>query len=477
MGIVLVVMSVLSLSAAITSRGEHTTLTISIVMSIIAGLCAHSCLPKLRDTFIKANLSGRDLLKRDKPLLPETMGLPIAIIYLITLFLFIPFPFINWFEGAHLVHEVDPSLGTFPYNKLGEILSAILAIQSMILLGFADDVLDVRWRYKVWFPAIAGIPLMIFYYTNKGETYVMMPVQLRPYLGDLVDLGPLYYVYMGMLIIFCTHSINILAGINGIEAGQSVVIGISVIFNDLLYVFNNPDRASVEAHLFSLYFIIPFVGVTCALLWHNWFPARLFVGDTFCYFAGMTLAVVGILGHFSKTLLLFFLPQIFNFVYSCPQLFRLVECPRHRMPRLNNQGLLRCSTVRPNDKKPMGKLGNIALKLLRALGLLKVFEPNESVPLQREQSHSSPLVDVVKQEEPQINTSSPAGPTQTTASTPTKKELEFTYQEDTPTPRSYLDSTVVPTLLEGMKLLASERPNDPLAYLGHFLLSRSNEGK
>ncbi|OAD07150.1 hypothetical protein MUCCIDRAFT_137955 [Mucor lusitanicus CBS 277.49] len=367
-------MSALSLAAAITSRGEHTTLTISIVMSIIAGLCAHSCLPKLRDTFLKANLSGRDLLKRDKPLLPETMGLPVAIIYLITLFLFIPFPFINWFEGANLVHEDDPTVGTFPYNKLGEILSAILAIQSMILLGFADDVLDVRWRYKVWFPAIAGIPLMIFYYTNKGVTYVMMPVQLRPYVGDLVDLGPLYYVYMAMLIIFCTHSINILAGINGIEAGQSVVIGISVICNDLLYIFNNPDRASVEAHLFSLYFIIPFVGVTCALLWHNWFPARLFVGDTFCYFAGMTLAVVGILGHFSKTLLLFFLPQIFNFVYSCPQLFRLVECPRHRMPRLNDQGLLQCSTVRPNDKKPMGKLGNIALKLLRALGLLKVFE-------------------------------------------------------------------------------------------------------
>ena len=35
--------------------------------------------------------------------------------------------------------------------------------------------------------------------------------------------------------------------------------------------------------------------------------------------AGMTLAVVAILGHFSKTLLLFFLPQIVNFLYSCPQ--------------------------------------------------------------------------------------------------------------------------------------------------------------
>lgn len=75
--------------------------------------------------------------------------------------------------------------------KLGEVLSALLAIQSMILLGFADDVLDVRWRYKVWFPAIAGIPLMIFYYTNHGVTYVVVPVQLRAYLGYLVDLGKL----------------------------------------------------------------------------------------------------------------------------------------------------------------------------------------------------------------------------------------------------------------------------------------------
>jgi len=42
----------------------------------------------------------------------------------------------------------------------------------------------------------------------------------------------------------------------------------------------------------------------------NRYPSRVFVGDTFCYFAGMTFAVVGILGHFSKTMLLFFIPQV-----------------------------------------------------------------------------------------------------------------------------------------------------------------------
>ena len=63
------------------------------------------------------------------------------------------------------------------------------------------------------------------------------------------------------------------------------------------------------------------------------YPSSVFVGDTFCYFSGMTFAVVAILGHFSKTMLLFFIPQILNFLYSVPQLFRFIPCPRHRLPR------------------------------------------------------------------------------------------------------------------------------------------------
>lgn len=62
-------------------------------------------------------------------------------------------------------------------------------------------------------------------------------------------------------------------------------------------------------------------------------PAEIFVGDTLCYFAGMTFAVVGIIGHFSKTMLLFFIPQIVNFLLSVPQLFHFIPCPRHRLPR------------------------------------------------------------------------------------------------------------------------------------------------
>ena len=72
--------------------------------------------------------------------------------------------------------------------------------------------------------------------------------------------------------------------------------------------------------------------------------AQVFVGDTFTYFAGMAIAVAGILGHLSETLLLFLIPQLLNFAYSLPQLFKIVPCPRHRLPSFDPAtGLLRAT--------------------------------------------------------------------------------------------------------------------------------------
>lgn len=104
------------------------------------------------------------------------------------------------------------------------------------------------------------------------------------------------------------------------------------------------------------------------------YPARAFIGDTYCYFSGMAFAVVGILGHFSKTLLLFFLPQIFNFVYSSPQLFGVLPCPRHRLPRFNaSTGLLQPSYMVLNTRaKPLNRTVEIVLKGLDKLKLVKL---------------------------------------------------------------------------------------------------------
>lgn len=213
------------------------------------------------------------------------------------------------------------------------------------------------------------------YFVDFGITHVVVPLPLRGYLGELIDLGALYYAYMAAIAIFCPNSINILAGVNGIEVGQSLVIASLIALNDALYLLPTVQQPhpAAESHLFSMYLLLPFIGVSLALLKHNWYPAKVFVGDTYCYFAGMVFAVVGILGHFSKTLLLLFIPQIFNFVYSAPQLFAIVPCPRHRMPRFNiRTGLLEPSVASFTPDKPLRPIVGEALKVLHTLHLVRV---------------------------------------------------------------------------------------------------------
>lgn len=257
------------------------------------------------------------------------------------------------------------------------MLAALLSICCMIFLGFSDDVLDLRWRHKLLLPTIACIPLLIVYMVQYNVTTVVVPKPLRIYLGQLIELGPLYYIYMGMLAIFCTNAINILAGINGLEVGQSIVIAISIL------VFNIMELTGDcwQAHLFSLTFILPFFAVSLALYQLNCYPAQVFVGDTYCYFAGMTFAVVGILGHFSKTMLLFFLPQIFNFIFSTPQLFHVIECPRHRLPKYVPESDILIPSTFSYDPKTANIIARLIVAIYSKVGLVKITKVDD--PLSR----------------------------------------------------------------------------------------------
>lgn len=321
-----------------------------VLMSFFGFHATNRLIPSIQTYTLRRGICGKDLGKRgtslaDKPV-PEALGIVPGAIFMICL--------IVCLVGYAATHP----------SKLLDCNSALLSICFMLFLGFTDDVLDWPWRYKLLLPTVATLPLLCCY---KGSTFIVVPLQLRSWLmegdeltsfgifldhvidvdvkaqGSLVNLGVFYYVYMGMLAVFCTNAINIYAGINGLEVGQSYVIGCAVLFHNLLEIRSNSE--SKENHLFSVMIMLSFVGVSLGLLRHNWYPASVFVGDTYCYFAGMTFAVVGILGHFSKTLLLFFIPQVINFLWSTPQLFKVVPCPRHRLPSFNPKtGLMEPST-------------------------------------------------------------------------------------------------------------------------------------
>jgi UDP-N-acetylglucosamine--dolichyl-phosphate N-acetylglucosaminephosphotransferase len=172
----------------------------------------------------------------------------------------------------------------------------------------------------------------------EGSTYVKLPDVFRL---EAVDIGFVFYLFLAMLAVFSTNAINIYAGINGLEVGQSVVIAGSLICNNVIQLSRlDPTWIIWENHLFSLYLLLPFTASSLALYAFNKYPAQVFVGDTFCYLAGMTIAASGVIGQNSKTVILFLGPQVINFIYSLPQLFKVVQCPRHRMPAFIEQGEL-----------------------------------------------------------------------------------------------------------------------------------------
>lgn len=333
------------------------------------------------------------------------MGSVAAAVFILVLIAFIPFAFYKDIvaatsgggnrdvPGPTIIAQVETGrfLHRFPHSKLSSYQSALNTLQATTILGLADDILDLRWRHKFFIPAVASLPLLIVYYVDFGVTSVVVPNALVKYMprgARLINLGPIYYFYMSALSIFAPNSINILAGINGIEVGQSLVIAGLLILNSSLYLLpfpgnpvltTNADNATsfphpaTDSHLLALYILLPFIAISLALYIHNRYPARVFVGDTYCYVAGMTFAVVAILSHFSKTLLLLLIPQIFNFVYSTPQLFKIIPCPRHRLPKFNARtGLLEPSvTPWQEDKQPKPYLIKI-FALLERVGLIQV---------------------------------------------------------------------------------------------------------
>lgn len=266
-------------------------------------------IPKCIPAHVRARLSGVDINKKGNLQVPESMGLEAAAVFLLSL----------------------TAISAFVAHK--ELLyPAIIAIALTALLGFADDVLNIPWRVKIAIPFVSSLPLVLNY---SGSRTVCLRGFLSPLASlldtECLDIGALYLVYIVCLFVFCTHSINIYAGINGLEAGQSFVVGCFLLFHCVTY-YNDDENSRI-----GTYILLPFIATTFALLFFNWYPSRVFVGDTFTLTAGAVIAAVGTIGHFAEMTLLFMLPQLINFTLSLPQLVGIVKCQRHRLPRLNEQ--------------------------------------------------------------------------------------------------------------------------------------------
>lgn len=344
----------------------------------------HQLIPVVANHLLtRTRLYGIDMGKKDKIKIPESLGIVVGLTYLASFLIFFvlaPYLLVNLeiLSNFSLSDKICTSNNvrdelTSGYRNSLSYIAAITSILAMLMLGFIDDCLDLRWRYKLMFPFAASIPLLsVYYYSYHDRTTILLPQIVASYLEIDVslNLGIFYYIFMLMFVIFCTNAINIYAGINGLEVGQTIVLTVSIIFYNLVEITTKSDCD--EVHVLSLQLLLPFLATSCALYSFNRYPAKVFVGDSYCYFAGMTLAVVGILGHFSEEILMLALPQVFNFLLSVPQLFKVVPCPRHRLPKFNEESGLREPSTFQFKHSELNLLGKIIMKLYSAIGFAKL---------------------------------------------------------------------------------------------------------
>ncbi|ERM82654.1 phospho-N-acetylmuramoyl-pentapeptide-transferase [Rhodonellum psychrophilum GCM71 = DSM 17998] len=105
----------------------------------------------------------------------------------------------------------------------------------------------------------------------------------------------LYVIFVTFIITAVSNGANITDGIDGLAAGTSAIIGLTLaifayisgnaIFSQYLNIFFIPNSGEM------VIFCAAFVGACVGFLWYNAFPAQVFMGDTGSLMLGGVIAV------------------------------------------------------------------------------------------------------------------------------------------------------------------------------------------
>jgi UDP-N-acetylglucosamine--dolichyl-phosphate N-acetylglucosaminephosphotransferase len=181
-----------------------------------------------------------------------------------------------------------------------QIFSLLGAMLIFAILGFVDDFLGwerkgLSIKFRIFLAFFASIPLVVI---NVGSSKMSFPL-----LGTL-ELGfvyPLLIVPLGIAGAAMTY--NFLAGFNGLESGQGIIILSFLSF--VAYVLGSPWLALIGLIM---------VASLIAFYVYNKTPAKVFPGNILTYSVGALIAIMAILGNFEKIAVFVFILYIFEVI-------------------------------------------------------------------------------------------------------------------------------------------------------------------
>ncbi len=222
----------------------------------------------------RVGLTGKDMNKKSKEELAEAGGVCVMMGFIFGVLIYI-------------------AIKTFYFNSNENVIELLALISTILIvsfIGFSDDILG--WKIgltktvRIILLIFASFPLIVI---NAGKSE-MMGISLGLFY-------PLLLIPLG--IIGAASTFNFLAGYNGLETSQGIII-LSAL--SIITFFTGSSWIS----------IIGFVMVACLIAFYifNKYPARVFPGDILTYSIGALIAIIAIFGNVEKVAVFFFIPYI-----------------------------------------------------------------------------------------------------------------------------------------------------------------------
>jgi UDP-GlcNAc:undecaprenyl-phosphate GlcNAc-1-phosphate transferase len=166
-------------------------------------------------------------------------------------------------------------------EQAGKLPALLLASLAVSLLGAYDDWRGVRASVKFLFQSLAAGALVIAGFHAHVFT--------NP-LGESVELGWLGIPLTIFWIVGVTNAVNLIDGLDGLAVGMGTISSLSLC---LVSAISGEPMVAVLSLVLA--------GASLGFVPFNFYPARIFLGDTGSMFLGFMLASLGVLGSLKAT--------------------------------------------------------------------------------------------------------------------------------------------------------------------------------
>lgn len=170
------------------------------------------------------------------------------------------------------------------HPHLPEIVAGAFVI---VLTGMLDDRYGIKPVIKLTGQLIAASFLV-------SSGLIIERITL-PFIG-MVDLGFFSVLITILWVVGITNAINLIDGLDGLATGVSTIALTSMFV-----------MAILDVQMMAAYLCIVLIGANLGFLYHNFYPAKIYMGDTGSNFLGFMIATISMLGLFKNIALFSFI--------------------------------------------------------------------------------------------------------------------------------------------------------------------------